>query len=98
MSHPNRWAMVLPNFNLLRCFLMYLKSFINQYFPGVGAIGGSMLLRVLTPNFSYLNSSSQLVDDRSLPLYEVALLYMLARIGNESQIEREVVDAGYLHR
>lgn len=77
---------------------MYLKSFINQYFPGAGAVGGSMLLRLLTPNFSNLNSSAELVDDRSLPLYEVALLYMLACIGNESQIEREVVDAGYLHR
>ena len=54
--------------------------------------------RNLRDNFSNLNSSAELVDDRSLPLYEVALLYMLACIGNESQIEREVVDAGYLHR
>ncbi len=30
--------------------------------------------------------------------HEIALLDMMAGIGHEAQIEREVVDAGYLHR
>ena len=45
-----------------------------------------------------LDSSAQLVDDGAFPLHKVALLYVMAGIGDESQVEREVVDAGYLHR
>ena len=47
---------------------------------------------------AYLNSSAKLVDDGILPCHEIALLDMMAGIGHEAQIEREVVDAGYLHR
>ena len=47
---------------------------------------------------AYLNSSAKLVDDGILPCHEIALLDMMAGIGHEAQIEREVVDAGYLRR
>ena len=44
-----------------------------------------------------LDSSAELIDDRAFPLYEVALLDMVACICNETEIERQVVDAGNLH-
>ena len=40
---------------------------------------------------AYLNSSAKLVDDGILPCHEIALLDMMAGIGHEAQIEREVV-------
>ena len=44
-----------------------------------------------------LNSSSEIVYDAAFPLHEVALLDVLACVGDESQIEGEVVNACYLH-
>ena len=44
-----------------------------------------------------LNSSSEIVYDAAFPLYEVALLDVLACVGDESQIEGEIVNACYLH-
>lgn len=44
-----------------------------------------------------LNSSTEIVYDAAFPLHEVALLDVLACVGDESQIEGEVVNACYLH-
>ena len=44
-----------------------------------------------------LNSSSQLVDDTCLPCHEVASFDVVACVGDETEVEREVVDAGNLH-
>ncbi len=38
-----------------------------------------------------------MVDDGALPRHEVALLDMMAGVCNETEIERQVVDAGDLH-
>ena len=54
-------------------------------------------LCVCSPSLWPLYSLSQLVDDRIFPLHEVSLLDVLSRIGDESQIEGQVVYACYLH-
>ena len=71
--------------------MLFVSYGLYYFLPG-SSYGFTIVI-----NFALLYSSSEVIDNVRFPLHEVALLDVHARIGRQSQVESQVVDAGYLH-